>query len=170
MPGKLPFGRHAVPTKHVIPSPETSKWFWHPNRASVRFGPAHFRKELKALNKDLEITWHPLDEEWLIWNRSPRFQHKLCQGWTLLFPVAPWNLDNRVFALLYSRWMASFGGAKGYFDRIEAEMARDKERADTVRADSVREGAGDYYDSTQISVSMFGKSNGSKFANHHAGG
>lgn len=160
-------------TRPVIPSVEMTHWYWNPNRLSIRLAPAWFDRKLKEVDPNLTVTWNPVRERWLVWYRSPRFAHPLCRGWRLLFPVqyedglyAP--LDERVMWKLYSRWQAKMGGAVEHWRRVEAEMLREKERAEAARADSVGVGAGEWYDSTKISVSMCGQSDGSKFSKHHA--
>src|SRR6185436_18617380 len=77
-----------VPIKRAgkIPGPEIIPWFWSPSNVSAIFAPEEFRKRLKAeMGDELDITWTPIDERWLVFARAPRVQHKLCQGWRLLF-------------------------------------------------------------------------------------
>lgn len=154
--------------------PEVSPWYWNPGNVYSIPGPAHFAKRLDEIGPDLAITWTPIQERWLVWNRTPRIHQPICRGWNLLFIVATEDgqycpLDERVLAKLYDRSARKWGGAKAYFDRVVGEIERDQEKAEKSRSDGMREGAGDYWDSTKIMVSGCGPSNGSKFANHHSG-
>lgn len=168
---RVPFGKTSPVRNPKIPPVQSMHWFWHPFRPSVRFGPEWFRAKLKELDKDLEVTWNPVKERWLIWYRAPRFQHPICSGWKLLFPVEYQGkygpLDERVMWHLYSRWMAKMGGAVEYWRRVEAEMDRDYNRSVKEREDSVRYGAGDFFDSMKIGVG-YGRSRGDKFTKYHS--
>ncbi len=154
----------------VVPGPETITWFWHPNRVGMKFAPDDFRKRLKAFDPELECVWNGHTERWQIWERDPKFQTKICQGWKLLFPVQTMAheympLDERIFCRLYEASAAKWGNGKQYWGRIEAEMEREKEKAERDRKEDVRSTAGDYFNHTQPSVSMYGPSNGSKMSN-----
>jgi hypothetical protein len=75
-------------------------------------------------------------------------------------------LDDRLFARLYHASAAKWGSGRAYFDRLAAEMERDRAKTEAqTRQDSLDSGM-DVWKSTQISVSMHGKSNGSKFADY----
>lgn len=153
--------------------PEHNQWYWHPNRAGVKLGPDDFRKKLHALGEELEVTWNPIAERWQIWSKAPKIQHPICQGWKLLFQVhdgtgqyAP--LDERVLARLFQASVFAHRDAKQYFERVVSEMERDKERVDKqYKADLIDE-AMPSFEHSQIKVSGFGKSNGSKFSKYHA--
>ena len=71
----------------LTPAIESELKFWHPNRFGVRFAPNAFRTELRQMHPDLDVTWHPTRERWLVWYKRPRIQHHLCPGWLLLFVV-----------------------------------------------------------------------------------
>ena len=167
-PGRdVPF-KTSLPQKIALPV-EANPWFWFPGKVGVSGAPDWFRRQLREFDRDLTVTWNQWDERWQVWMKSPRSVHRYGRGWMLLFPVrasdggyAP--LDNRVFARLYSASIAKWGNGKRYFDRIEAEMARDKARYDQNRDGDVAHAAGEFYGTTQPSISMYGRSRGDKCA------
>jgi hypothetical protein len=136
--------------------------------------PDYFRDSFKSeMGDELEITWNPIDERWQVWMRSPKFVHPLCQGWKLLFihngPDGEYlPLDERLKARLYSASAAKHGDAKKYFDRIESEYWRDKDKKDKRLTQEAIDQAMPFWDHSQIKVAMRGKSNGSKFSTYHA--
>lgn len=156
--------------KPRIPPPEHNPWYWHPNRVGVRSGPDWFMKQLREFDGEdrLSVTWNPVTEKWQIWARKASFRHPICQGWILLFPVEPQELDERVFARLYWASSRAWGDGKRYFERVASEIERDRERADRAASQEARDIAGDYYDHTKIQISMRGQSSGSKFASCHS--
>jgi hypothetical protein len=156
------------------PDIETSTHFWHPNRFGVQYGPATFRRDLQAIHPDLDVTWHPLKERWLVWYKRPRIQHHLCQGWLLLFVVedsqqAYVGLDTRVLAAVYEQSGFKWGSGKAYWARVEGESQREAASREADREQEVADVGADHWDHTKIQVSMCGHSSGSKFVNHHAG-
>ena len=160
-----------LPISNQAPPPEEdSLQFWHPNRFGVKFAPKAFRAELKAMHPDLEATWHPVRERWLVWYRRPR----ISVGWLLLFVVEDsqqrfGKLDARIFAVCYEQSGFKWGSGKQYWARIEGEAQRDQEGRDTDREDLLDQIGADQWAHTKIQMSMCGHSSGSKFANHHAG-
>lgn len=118
----------------AIPSPETNIWYWNPNHVGVKLAPDWFMKKLKEVGEELSCTWNPLTERWYLWTKAPKIQHKICQGWRLLFvnqePDGSYlPLDERVFARLYlASSMSQNETAVQYFDRIVAEKQRDDEK------------------------------------------
>ena len=157
-------------SKPRIPSPETSHWFWNPSRVGVTFGPSWFRTKLHDIDPELEVTWDRCQERWLIWLSNPKLHSKLCNGWSLLFPVkAPDGsyqpLDERIFARIYGASARRWDSAKCYFDAIEREWDRDRELAKKAHSDHTRYSAGEYYDFMKIK----NIGSGSKFANHFSG-
>lgn len=167
-------GFQVTPARPAPPSIESTLQFWHPNRFGVQHAPAVFRAQLQAMHSDLDITWHPIKERWLVWYKRPRIQHPLCQGWLLLFVVEDAaqryvSLDARVFAVLYEQSGFKWGNGKQYWSRIEEEAQREQAASRTQR-DQYRDDVGaDRWDHTKIQISMCGPSNGSKFVKHHAG-
>lgn len=155
--------------------PEYNLWYWNPNRAGVRTAPAWFMEKLEEFDRDddLAVTWNPITERWQLWARSPRLVHPICQGWKLLFvhkgPSGEYlPLDERVFARLYWASARAFGSAKSYFERIASELQRDREKRDNqIKQDQIDQ-AMPFFDHSQIKVSMFGPSSGSKFSTYHA--
>jgi hypothetical protein len=164
--------RQAVAKPKALP-PEYNPWFWNPARFGVRFADEAFRSKLKALGDELDACWNPITERWQIFAKAPKIQHKICTGWRLLHVVrdasgAYMPLDERTLARLYQASVFSAGTGKQYFDRIVSEMERDKERRDKqYQADLIDEAMPSWHHS-QISVSGYGKSNGSKFSTYHA--
>jgi len=166
-------GRGKAPVTHSVSrpralGPETSPWFWNPYRCEVRFAPDDFRKRLKELHPDTEITWNPINERWQVWARSPKLQTPHCSGWRLLFinwdmDHAYMPLDERVFARLYQVDQTVNGG-RAYMDRIVAEFERDqvKKRKD-LQQDAI-DRAMPYWEHSQIK--NIGK--GNKFATYLA--
>jgi len=163
-----------TPTKPQALDPAQSLHYFGPNRFGVQFGPPAFRRDLHAIDPRLEVTWHPLAERWLIWVQQPEVTFWMHPGWSLLFPVqshpsgAYLPLDARTLAKVWDRSPRKWGSGAAYYERIVQEVRRDYARQQANRQQHVRDVAGDVYDHAQISVSMCGPSNGSKFTNHHA--
>lgn len=166
------------PSAFNRPGPEFHSWFWHPFRVGVRFAPASFMKRVRELEitPRIEITWNPIREFYQVWQEDFKINHPICHGWKLLFNVADNDgycpLDERVMWKLYDRSIqlnpANGYSLKKYWDRIEAEMARDEAAAERKRDDDRIQATNPVFDHSQISVSMRGHSNGSKFANYMA--
>ena len=166
---------YSVPIAQTTELPmEYTLQFWHPNRFGVTYAPDRFRKKLKDIHADLDATWHPARERWLVWYRRPRIAHQLCPGWLLLFVVEDSQnryvpLDDRALAAVYEQSGFKWGSGKQYWARIEDESRRDHEARDRTREQLVDDVGAAQWDHTRIQVSMRGSSSGSKFVNHHAG-
>ena len=163
-----------TPARPTPPSVDTALHFWHPNRFGVQRAPTAFRSRLPALHPDLDITWHPARERWLVWYKRPRVQHHLCPGWLLLFVVEDSNhnyvpLDERIFAVIYEQSGFKWENGKQYWARIESEAQRERERGDATREQHIEDVGAGQWDHSKIQISMCGPSSGSKFVNHHAG-
>jgi len=155
---------------HSPPPCEESLHFWHPNRFGVRFAPTDFRDRLQRMHPDLDVTWHPLKERWLVWYRRPRIE----QGWLLLFVAEDSQhryvpLDERILAACYEQSGFKWGSGKAYWARIEGEAERDQAYRDAAREQNLDDAGSDHWNHTKIQISMCGHSSGSKFVNHHAG-
>lgn len=153
--------------------PEHNIWFWNPNLIGVRFADVDVMAKLRQIGDDLSITWNPITERWQVWAVAPTLQHKICHGWRLLFVHHDADgsylpLDERVFARIYAIDGKRQGNAKQYFERIVAEMARDKEKRERQWSQDTIDAAMPSFDHGQISVSMRGHSNGSKFSTYHS--
>lgn len=165
----------AVPVQQHAPPPvEESLNFWHPNRFGVTFAPSDFRKKLRTLHEDLEVTWHPTRHRWIVWYRRPRISHPLSPGWLLLLVVETSTndyvpLDDRTLAAVYEQSGFKWGSGKQYWARIEEEAQREHEVRDKDRDNLLDDVGSDQWDHTKIQISMRGPSSGSKFVNHHAG-
>lgn len=154
--------------------PEYNPWYFFPNRVIYSKLPDEsFRRKLHEIDPDLEASWNPIKHRWAVWMRDVKMNHPACQGWKLLF----WNetdtkeylpLDERTLAKIYDRSARKWDNAKRYFDRIESEMERDRNKAQADTDAYWREAAGDYWNHTQIQVSMRGESKGSKFSEFHS--
>lgn len=150
--------------------------FWNPNRGSIRMAPSWFMQRVNEVDGhrgDIAVTWNSYTERWQVFYRSPRVQHPICSGWTLLFiqqgPSGEyWPLDERLLARLESCSAKANGSGLKYFDRIVAEMKRDEEKFDKQWRTDTIDAAMPSYDHAQIQVAMRGKSNGSKFSTYHA--
>ena len=153
--------------------PEQSPWFWTPDRGVGRKADPLFLQKLKELGEELAVSWNPIQERWQVWSRAPRIQHPLCQGWRLLFVVKEADgsyrpLDERTLARLYEASVLAHGSGKAYFQRIQDEMERDKERQRAQDTQDAIDMSMPFFDHSQIKVAMRGKSNGSKFATYHS--
>ena len=161
---------HLPVSSSSAPVREESLQFWHPNRFGVRFAPEIFRRRLQSMHHDLDVTWHPLKERWLVWYRRPRIEN----GWLLLFIAEDSQhrfvpLDERIMAACYEQSGFKWGSGKAYWSRIEDEAERDKAARDADREQGLEDAGSDHWDHTKIQISMCGQSSGSKFAKHHAG-
>lgn len=148
--------------------PEFNSWFWNPFNVSVRLGPDDFRRKIKEIDEKYEVTWNPVTERWLVFARDPKINHPICRGWKLVFVVeldgeyVP--LDERTLAKAWDRSVRKWGSANQYWERIESEIWREREKRDAEKKDVVGYSAGEYYDYLQPKVG-YGPSNGSKAAN-----
>lgn len=173
MPRSQPFAQ-AIARPKAIPGPECNIWWWNPGRHGIKLAPDAFMYKLKEVGEELSCTWNPLTERWYLWSKAPEINHKICQGWRLLFVNQEVDgsylpLDERVFARLYlASSLHRNETAVQYFDRIAAEMQRDKEKAEKQRLADQIDLAMPYFDHSQIKVAMRGPSNGSKFSTYHA--
>ena len=143
--------------------------YWHPQRHGVKLAPETFRQRLKDIHPDLEVTWHPLSERWLVWYKRDRVKNRLCPGWLLLFPVeTSWGeyvpLDERVFAAIYEVSNRKMGEANKYWERLEAEQRFEKASRDRALDQHARDRAGEDYDYHQIK----NIGSGSKFQRYHS--
>lgn len=169
--GSIPFAKVGY-TKPAPIGPEFNPWFWNPARGSVKTAPPSFTEELAQTDPNLAVTWNPITERWQVWDRCSRVNHKICKGWRLLFIHKDVDggylpLDERVFARLYHASSDKHGSAIKYFDRVAAEMQRDREKAEAAALDDTIQHAMESFNHSQISVSMHGKSSGSKFSDYH---
>jgi hypothetical protein len=149
--------------------PEVIPHFWNPNNVSIKLAPEWFRDELKRLDPDLEMTWNPVEERWQLFVKSPRMQHPLCHGWRLLFihhaaDGSYLPLNELVFARIASIDGRRQGDAVKYFDRVVAEMNRDKEMREKKWRQDTIDAAMPSWEHSQIK--NIGK--GSKFATYMA--
>jgi hypothetical protein len=154
--------------------PERSWHFFHPGRADAVLAPESFRRDVDAIDPQLRVVWHPVHERWCVWVKNPRITHWMCAGWQMLFPVRYGDgsympLDERTLATIYDRSPRKWGNGKIYFDRIVEEVKRDTDARQRHRGEYVGQIARDHWKHAQIQVG-YGKSNGSKFSKHHAGG
>jgi|TARA_R110000824_G_scaffold392316_2_gene590621 hypothetical protein len=148
--------------------------YWHPQRFGVKKAPKWFRLQLKGIHQDLDITWHPVRERWLVWYRRPRIQHATSPGWMLLFEAENSQgehipLDARILAAVYEQSGMKWGSGKHYWSRVEQESQRATDSRAATRDQTVEDVGADQWDFSEIKISMRGHSNGSKFVNHHAG-
>jgi hypothetical protein len=152
---------------------ETHPLYWNPNRIGAIQAPAWFMDQVGGISKDLDVRRNAVTSKWEVWVRSPRFIHPICQGWRLLFihhdtqgQVMP--LDERLLGRLHYIDTQN-SSAKAYFDRVVAEIARDKAAQVKARDQETMDMAIERgWDHSRIQVSMRGPSNGSKFSTYHA--
>jgi hypothetical protein len=165
----------SIPVPRQTPPPvEECLNFWHPNRFGVHSAPEAFQQKLHDVHADLDVTWHPIRQRWLVWYRRPRIQNPLSPGWLLLMVVetsthAYVPLDERTLAAIYEQSGFKWGSGKQYWARIEDEAQRDHDRRDDTRTQLIEDIGAAQWDHTRIQVSGCGSSSGSKFVNHHAG-
>lgn len=173
MRGRTQQFRQSISRPSRAPEPETHPVYWNPNRIGALQAPQWFMEKVEEISGDLDVRFNPVRRLWTVWVRSPRFIHPMCQGWKLLFVHhdgqgghAP--LDERLLARLHFIDMKN-DSSKRYFDRIQSEMERDKASRDRQYTQDTLDLAIERgWDHSRISVSMRGKSNGSKFSNYHA--
>lgn len=170
-------GRPLAPFRQKVAKPQSlgpehNPWFWNPSKVDARFAPDDFRKRLKSeMGSELEVTWNPINERWQIWAKTPRIQHPICSGWRLLFihnaaDGSYLPLDERVYARLYHASIMKHGSARQYFDRLVSEMDRDRDKRAKQHHDDTIDAAMGSFEHSKIQISMFGKSNGSKFSTY----
>jgi hypothetical protein len=164
-----------VITKPTIPGPETSPWYWNPSRWGALKAPEWFEHKLRDVDPDhlIEITWNPVDERWQVWYKKPTINHALCRGWSLLFIVRNDDgsyrpLDERTLARLWEASSAKHGSGRQYWAAVQAQMEREQEAARQASLQSTIDSSMEMFDHSRISVSMRGKSNGSKFSTWHS--
>jgi hypothetical protein len=155
--------------------PEHNPWYWNPNRVGALEAPAWFKDKLREVDPDgvIDVRWNPVKERWAVFYRNPRMNHPICQGWTLLFPVAYDDgsympLDERTLARLYSASAAKWGNGKEYFNAVQREIEREAERRKASRLQDAIDRAMPSFEHSQIKVAMYGPSSGSKFSTYHA--
>lgn len=171
--GQIPFGTTRLTRGDA--QPEQSWWFFHPGRVDRRLAPEDFRKKLKEIDQRLEVVWHPVNERWCLWFYAPQeIKTARLQGWKLITPLRRSNgeylpLDERTLAFCWERLGRRYGSGREYWARIQSEFERDYDKKQANNADTKAHLHGEYWDYTQIKVSMAGKSSGSKFTNHHSG-
>lgn len=170
--GTTPFARMEL-SKPAPLGPEYNPWFWNPGRQSIKLAPESFRAKLHAISDQLEVTWNPITERWLVWDRCYRINHKLCQNWRLLFihedvDKSYLPLDERLFARLHYASADEHGNAVKYFNRVVEEMERDKAKREADALQDSIDHAMETFDHSRISVAMHGESNGSKFSTYHS--
>lgn len=155
--------------KRKTPPPESINWWWHPDRPGVWSGPVWFKRRLAEVDPNLRLTYNAYDHEWLIWNRAPRINHKLCQGWLLLFPEKGRldELEPHIIARLYEASGRKWGSAKNYFEAIQREQATTKAREHSRYMNDLHAEADDWFDHSQIRVG-YGRSRGDKFSTYLA--
>lgn len=137
--------------------PETNPWFWNPGLYGVKLAPEDFRSKVKEISDDLEVTWNPELSRWQVFCKSHRVSHPISRGWRLLFIVKDESggfvpLDERTLCKIWAIDGARVGDSKKYFDRIQAEEAREKAAAEKATSDEDWDGSGEYYDFTKPKV------------------
>lgn len=153
----------------AVLDPESNPWWWNPNRVGVRVGgPSDFSRKLEELDDSLEITWNAYTQRWQIWTKSERIQNKICSGWMFLFSVHPRELDERVLARLYMSSTKRWSSGRHYFDAIEREYWREKEARERADLQDTLDASMETFDYSQIKVSGYGPSSGSKFSTYHS--
>jgi hypothetical protein len=151
--------------------PEVLPWYWHPDRMGIERPPAAFDAQLKAIDKDLFVTYSKVHERWILWVRNARIQHPMCRGWQLLMiwehaytkeflPLTELMFHN-IFMISASR----FPNAVKYYEDIQAGIEKRKQELQKDADNDRRALQSELLAGTQISSA--GK--GNKFALHHDG-
>jgi hypothetical protein len=155
------------------PGPEQEFIYWYPDRLGIRHAPADLLATIRRdVHPSLDVTWSPIHERWLVWNREPRAQNPLCPGWALVF-VWEHPLTRGYLALdpqllgfnLYLCMRDKVGTARECFDRVEAQIARTKAARHHADTNSRHDFQRELLRSRRIS--NIGA--GNKFALHHDG-
>lgn len=148
--------------------PEAINQWWNPGRPGVAGGPPSFTKRLAEVDETLAVTWNAYANKWLIWMKKPALRHPICTGWSLLFAVDPkMGLDNRIFHRLYEASGRKWGNGKEYFRAVQGAMEHDTAKKVAKEQSDAIDHAMETFNHSQISISMCGKSNGSKFSTYH---
>jgi hypothetical protein len=138
---------------------------------------------LEEIDKDLAVCFSPVHERWLLWFKNPRigkskdFPSFLRPGWQMLMmwetPKYPDGsggeylpLTELLFGNIYIISRGKIGGAKKYFDKILADVARRKESMNRSYENDRKAQQADFRSSLQINSA----GRGNKFALHHDGG
>ena len=155
--------------------PEHNWWFWNPNRVGARPAPDWFQAKLREVDPEgfVDVRWNPIAERWAAFYRKPNLHHNICSGWQLLMKVqhddgSYMPLDERLLAALYAASGRKWGNGREYFLAIEREMERDRAAKERRQKQEAVDLAMPTYEHSQISVSMAGQSNGSKFSKYHS--
>ncbi len=162
-------GFRLQPSRPTPLGPETNMWYWNPNRPGVKSAPDWFMEKLHDVGEELSCTWNPITERWQVFSRAPRLQHPICSGWKLLFVHETASkeylpLDERLFARLYAASVMEHGSARRYFERITAEIERDRAKREADRLDETIQMGMEVFNHSQIR----NIGNGSKFSTYHA--
>ena len=163
----------SIPVSRPKPlGPEANAWYWNPNRVGASSAPQWFTDRLHEIDKELEVTWSPVHERWLVWAKSPRLIHPVCQGWRLLFihhdvDHSYLPLSELIFAKIYEASVYTQGSAKAYFNRIVDEMERDDAKREAKLSQEAIDRAMPQFEYSKIKVG-YGANNGSKFSTFFA--
>lgn len=154
--------------------PEQNPWYWNPNRVGARSAPLWFQDKLREVDPEglIDVRWNPILERWVAFYRNWKVNHPICQGWQLMMKVqypdgSYMPLDERLLAALFNASARRWGSGKTYFDAIEREVTRDREKREKARTQEAIDIAMPFYDHSQIKVG-YGANNGSKFADYHS--
>ncbi len=165
-PTRIPVGG---PIKKV--SREEFVQWWHPDRigAKSKVPDPIFMKKLAELDENVDVTWSPVHQRWILWLRASTVKNIFHPGWKLLFVVedAEHNfvpLDERSLARLYSASMKKWGTAKHYFDHVEKTMREEQERASAQTRQDTMDEAMETFEHSQIK----NINSGSNFSTYHA--
>lgn len=166
-------GEFRVPLQN--PDKLTAEWmfqYFHPQYAGIREIHEPWRTKVREIDPRLRVVWHPVRERWVVWFQEPTAANPFVRGWKL---VLPWENpydgsylppDERLLANIWAR-SSRKTSSRQYWDRIESEVIRDRQKKEQARQQQSRDMAGDYFDFRQIKVG-YGNSNGSKFADSHS--
>lgn len=139
-----------TPDRRVAPPIESIDWWWHPSRPGVSGGPAWFERKLDEVDSELAVTWNAYKGQYQLWAKKPSMSHRLCWGWTYLFPVSTKALYESDGALVLARLFEAsdkrWGSAREYFNAIVREQEKAREQAEKSALDDLLHRAGEVYD------------------------
>jgi hypothetical protein len=161
---------HINPRRQAL-GPEYNPWYWNPNRIGAVKAPSWYMERVaREFGEDIDIVRNPISERWQVFSRFPKMQHPVCCGWRLLFVHKDVDgsylpLDERLLMRILATDMTKQGGAKAYFDRIQNEQIRDRERAEKqALQDTIDIATETGWDHSRISTA----GRGNKFTRFHS--
>lgn len=148
-------------------------WWWNPGNPLAATLPANVsfarfqevRKQLQAVDGNLDITFNGEDKVWQVWYFKPGLMKESpwTNGWFHLKDFQPWQGTPYIVKTIKAMDKINRSMKEHYREVLrQRELAKEKRRLDFI--DDVKHKAGEVFD--HFRISNIGK--GSKFVNHHA--